>query len=718
MVKSLNIGQSASEPLNERKLHRLVSPFIRHKAQVSLKYWALEIVKIQSGLIGNYKRYYGNDNIATQMNAKELALGKINATSDTLGMYCYAVAMGVNIEHFTRFMTHPTITALVNNAKSNLIQPEKRKNSFDTSIKEIKQGYLEPWKYNNLLQERLPKIISSINEQMNSNLKLKDFLYNIVNKEQFDYIRREILNNPKFKLTVSNVQMQEDDDYIDENGYSRNLRNDFARWLQDSINFSEKLGFKDINGKMASLFEKIKNESEALKVFGQLLGINQSIKSDSYDFYKYLNVLPDYIEKVKSRLKDEIENNSILKDSEKRAYQDSIKYLFGGRMDFNRFILNEDYRNKCIEDYKSLTKNSQINILECLAGSKHFMEMISLACSSDQTLLPIASVKYKTLKSMISDSVNGKFFSQEGENSKSVSENIYRKLSSYIDDLIIQDFFDSNQMTVYPEANDTYSIISDKKTINVKSKGQPFDLTTMQGRSEFTSWFENKMMFDIKNIDSLKNNKFVQMLTIDAKEDTNLGKTYYFLKPSLNYDPNHNDLYKNIVADMVKGLQDLNNVKINQHKVSDLFFLYDLIVNRGKKNSNSFAYFNSQATNINDKSTLASAYNNHIVSMDRDGIKLDYNRFDFINRGIAEVKRTDKQTHIFQVKQQYNQEKKKNDNTYYVREDDGKDYKVEQDENAIIKNIPVKTTITRSVDMKSITSMFNDLNDGLIIIKC
>ena len=169
---------------------------------------------------------------------------------------------------------------------------------------------------------------------------------------------------------------------------------------------------------------------------------------------------------------------------------------------------------------------------------------------------------------------------------------------------------------------------------------------------------------------------------------------------------------------MVKGLQDLNNVKINQHKVSDLFFLYDLIVNRGKKNSNSFAYFNSQATNINDKSTLASAYNNHIVSMDRDGIKLDYNRFDFINRGIAEVKRTDKQTHIFQVKQQYNQEKKKNDNTYYVRGDDGKDYKVEQDENAIIKNIPVKTTITRSVDIKSITSMFDDLNDGLIIIKC
>ena len=88
--------------------------------------------------MGNYKRYYGNDNIATQMNAKELALGKINATSDTLGMYCYAVAMGVNIEHFTKFMTHPTITALVNNAKSNLIQPEKRKNSFDTSIKEIK----------------------------------------------------------------------------------------------------------------------------------------------------------------------------------------------------------------------------------------------------------------------------------------------------------------------------------------------------------------------------------------------------------------------------------------------------------------------------------------------------------------------------------------------------------------------------------------------------
>jgi len=39
------------------------------------------------------------------MNAKELVLDKINASTDTLGMYMYAIAIGIDIEQFTKLMT-------------------------------------------------------------------------------------------------------------------------------------------------------------------------------------------------------------------------------------------------------------------------------------------------------------------------------------------------------------------------------------------------------------------------------------------------------------------------------------------------------------------------------------------------------------------------------------------------------------------------------------
>ncbi len=80
--------------------------------------------------MGNYKRYYGNDNIETQMNAKELVLDKINASVDTLGMYIYAIAMGVDVKKFTRFMTMPIIDKLIKLSKSNVINPERKESSI------------------------------------------------------------------------------------------------------------------------------------------------------------------------------------------------------------------------------------------------------------------------------------------------------------------------------------------------------------------------------------------------------------------------------------------------------------------------------------------------------------------------------------------------------------------------------------------------------------
>ena len=105
------------------------------------------MVKIQSDLIGDYKRYYGNGSIATQMNAKELVLDKINASTDTLGMYMYAIAIGIDIEQFTKLMTQPVIDTIIKLSKSNVINSENQDSNLDGAIREVEAGFLNTLKY-------------------------------------------------------------------------------------------------------------------------------------------------------------------------------------------------------------------------------------------------------------------------------------------------------------------------------------------------------------------------------------------------------------------------------------------------------------------------------------------------------------------------------------------------------------------------------------------
>ena len=91
------------------------------------------------------------------------------------------------------------------------------------------------------------------------------------------------------------------EDYDDFGGYDDDsgggstvdIAVSFNRWYQDSKNMIGTVSDDDVQ--LVNLFERIKNESNALKVLGQVLGINQKIKTEEYDFYKYNNVLSNFL---------------------------------------------------------------------------------------------------------------------------------------------------------------------------------------------------------------------------------------------------------------------------------------------------------------------------------------------------------------------------------------------------------------------------------------
>ena len=91
---------------------------------------------------------------------------------------------------------------------------------------------------------------------------------------------------------------------------------------------------------------------------------------------------------------------------------------------------------------------------------------------------------------------------------------------------------------------------------------------------------------------------------------------------------------------MVEGLKQLKNVTYNGHNMLDLIFLYDLIVNRGKKNQQSFAGFIAEAYPLDDIRLIANQYISYLKDVDASGVSFDYNKNDFLLRGIAEKEST------------------------------------------------------------------------------
>ena len=89
------------------------------------------------------------------MNAKELALDKMNASINTLGMYIYTIAMGVDLSHFTRFMTSPVIDEIIKLSIPNLINKDKESANIDSAIREVRNGYRDAFRYDRRLASEI-----------------------------------------------------------------------------------------------------------------------------------------------------------------------------------------------------------------------------------------------------------------------------------------------------------------------------------------------------------------------------------------------------------------------------------------------------------------------------------------------------------------------------------------------------------------------------------
>lgn len=644
-------------------------------------------------------------------NAKELLLGKMNASTDTLGMYVYSAIMGVSLGNFTSFMISPEVDQILDAAKQSMFHKETQGSTIDKAIIEVSQGYKDPLKYSDRFSygnykniyeavipnyDKLTKEIKNAIQQSqlgflihgtksidskSKNIKELDSIYNLmVNRLNSNEIIKIKIGN---STSYSSEELELLEDIEDEFSSSDkiNLTSNFYKWYEDS----KKMNLPSADGlKRIELFKKIKEESEAIKVLGQVLGANQGIKTDPYDFYKYQNVLNNYVSK---RMAKSFKNNTDAVNQ--KLYPNFYK---DNGFSYSKFMLDEEYKQAAINEYTNLLRNTdsitdqvphELNILEILSASDHFMAMASMPALLNNEIYKPTSAKYRIVDNIIDEIVNNGLFDFEKSESandeankitpitnykfrKAIDKDTYMKLNSYADDLIIGNFLSSESINI--NAGDYYTTIQDGKLYNKKAtKTTTLNLNTIQGREEFTSWFENKML-NLQSDDNYINNGFLNNVSVDMGVDPINNQEYFYIKPILNYNNSLNESQMATVNDMVKGLKDLNAVKIGDYKFHDLLFLYDLIVNRNRKSRTSFTYFTSNAFSKTDPSLISNRYVQYVTDFDQDPTAgIEFKVEDFALRMIGKkLNKGQKATFgKLSIGSQYNPETRKRNLTFY-----------------------------------------------------
>lgn len=656
-------------------------------------------------------------------NAKELILGKINAGPETAGMYIHAIIMGQDFKTFSNMMISRETQLIIDMSKVDIFNTNTSKRNLKNALSAIRNKMPDPYHYldkdaiNILANELLKRVKKGDikvakfdpDAKMSARTVITSILPTLTNndlEELYDTIKDQaktpsglFMEGRVVKFGAYDedgyddgnydedgyeddynsgdhddhqVNFYEDDSYYDEEGGGGanfipyvNVRIPFNRFITDALNLRSKIGI-GFNMDVVNSFEKSMLAADALTVLGSQLGANQGIKSNDFALYKYFNKLDNHV-------------NELMRDFARGAGAETPTDLALdpeiARDGFNtrKFISDSDYRQRAIRLYESVKRD--INILEVLSGVDHFKRMHELTGAAKETV-ERGSIKNRLIDHMIEVlserdilPTNVGFY-KDGKLAVrykgTLKEEDYRKLSNFADEVIIANYLGSSgirikinegDITVLPES---YQMVQSSSDYNIK-------LDDNLGRTQFTTWFENTVIPDLKagklrdasgnyiqgENTELINNYFLTQFNIDLGQDPLTKATYRYLKLPVNMTKILSEDDKSIFDNLDVAFYNLKKFnyggyyiydpenKTTNYKplnVLDLLYLYNLIVHKNRVTGSSLNKLFNTPANFDEDSFI----NDHLTfvgNLDRnvDLLKLDehFSVRDALEKGLA-----------------------------------------------------------------------------------
>lgn len=611
-------------------------------------------------------------------NAKDLALPKLNATEDLVDLYTTATMIGIpflgtvdgdkKVTGISEIMTSPIFNWLTKMGEDNIFNSyskgRKTKDMIEVALR--KSFKLFP---NNTYG--LQKLVNDYNayvdrhnaeaekngETLWKHIQGKDkkgkwtgeFLTNAlditrVKKWVATQINSSddiaILKAQNKALANGTIEAADITDSLLEEEENRQQQQAIIRWSESdwykvykALEFYEKLldqlspikqgvanGIAPEIGLLNSL-SNLLSLVEEMSTLGRQGGINQGLKTNMKDFY-------DFKYKVENLINDELSLKS-KKDTFKKFlgtlsninpfFNEELLKLSKEPFSMTRFLWDKDYANKmCIimEHFKV-----GFNILDSLRYSPHFFAMSKLVPIADYTMNSVA-VMYRTSTKIADTLLKGNPNVKEEEKVSNLSQNDFDAIEDYVNDLMIFEFLKQEGITlnlsaIIEETGANISIYETSKATNTTSRRE-LKLDSALSIASAKHIIESTIIPYLKSSEQFKNNKFVRDLNASADKNG----TIVFALPIQMMEADKDETTRNLYMKYLTGFNELSRHSIGGMNLGDMFFLYNLIVNKNSFGQKALTRIFEDLIDSKSTPEIISKYYKFIGKLDNEEISL------------------------------------------------------------------------------------------------
>lgn len=525
-------------------------------------------------------------------NAKELALSKLNAGTKMLGMYVYGLSIGMEFNDIADILMSP-----VGNVIKNMLDDDKfaERDAFNTVNEGLFKYFIDgPFR-------QLQKFNISSDSQGNILAQsptdaLEKHLSNVLkltNKSG----KPQQLSKSLVDLAKMGISLKEKFSILEElrNKYAGQVRNDIQKSKEAIEIYNQLIDFvedyiqqSDVIWKNQKVFNDIAELSagaQEMKTLGQILSLNQGIKTTSSDFITQINNLRRAIYDKTNNLEDLVDLTKFAFD-DSPYIKDEIKY--------------SSYREYIISRYENL--KTAFNIFDVVTKVPHFMGYL-------QTLVTTNVEVNNAFTFRSSDNLLLDIKLKLGGYIK--EDNLMRGIQNFCGDYLLKrwmlDTENQRKQIIVPKGNQAFDKAGNLYTL---TEDKILHLGLDEDNATFRLWMENEVIPNLKNgvikpgtnWTRVSNNKFIKDLGNNllnktvSKNSTIVQSLPINMLPSTDAERNMFNQYKSQFNDLTVGYQSqLTRYITNPDEtvqeetylsdpiaVTDLFIYYAMIANSWK----------------------------------------------------------------------------------------------------------------------------------------
>lgn len=371
----------------------------------------------------------------------------------------------------------------------------------------------------------------------------------------------------------------------DSSIFNKEQNTDKIKYIKESIN--EEKEKTDPDQHKIKVYEQLLEKAitaEEVRILGKILKINQGLPTNTADTYRYIKSIEKFVERQYNKaLQDPVDEtlsklvNAIAIENDEEIYYLSRQYkklkakrdANWEKFDLIKFILDPIYKQEQIDKYEQFKVN--FNILEVIAEVPHFREMFNVLALNKQILNSL-SIRNRFEDIVLNESVHRSKSGKQSTNiSKVLSKDEVFQIKDAVDQHLINSWIIAKNFSITIPAG-----------VNNNPAPEILRLDNNANIDQFRQYVENYAIPLLK--EKLPDNKFISLLTFGLKQ----GIPFYKL-PFNMVQIDNTQKTRSLYEDALYAFNNLKTIKINDIDMNlvDMFYLYNLIVNRDKFGPNS-----------------------------------------------------------------------------------------------------------------------------------